>query len=65
MTYKNASQVVRNRFGNQQGKKVNSSAIFLLVAFNTNFCWGINSSEYQTNKNKNTNNANQTNELNK
>ena len=50
LTYKDATQVVRYRCVNQQAKKVNSRAIFLLHAVKTNLCWGINSLDYQTNK---------------
>ena len=50
VTYKDAAQVVRYRCVNQQAKKVDSRAKFLLNAVKTNLCWGIKSLDYQTNK---------------
>ena len=41
MTFKDATQVFRYRSVNQQVKKVDSRAIFLLHAVKTNLCWGI------------------------
>ena len=61
VTYKDATQVFRYKCVNQQAKKVNSRAIFLLIAVKTNLCWGINSLDYQT---INTNIVNQTNNIN-
>ena len=64
VTYMNAIQVVRNSCVKQQKKKVNPRALFLLVAVKTNFCWDINSLDYQTNKQKYTNTVHKTMQLN-
>ena len=38
VTYKDTTQVFRYRCVNQQAKKVNSGALFLLMAVKTNLC---------------------------
>ena len=62
VTYKDATQVLGYRCVYQQAKKVNSRAIFLLIAVKTNLC---EASTVWIIKQTNTNFVNQTNKLNK
>ena len=61
VTYKDATQVLRYRCVYQQAKKVNSRAIFLLIAVKTNLC---EASTVWIIKQTNTNFVNQTNKPN-
>ena len=52
LNYKDTTKVIRNRYMNQQAKKVDSRAIYRLIAVKTNLGWDINSLNSQTNKYK-------------
>ena len=63
VTSKDADKVVIHTYINQQAKKVNSRAIFLLLAVETNPFQGINSLDYKQTKTIIINQTNKLNEL--
>ena len=52
VTYKDTTQVVRNNWGNQQAKTIDSGAILLIIGVKINFGLGFINFDDQTNKHK-------------